>query len=937
METHHLPFKLRALTLAIASAIIAGQPVSKARAENNLSADTEWSCEIASDDSGWQCSVVPLKQGAMKRAPRPVTAPVVSPTSKTMAVVSQPEGIRTQLDWVNKSNLSEARCQRLKREEPWCAGTYVEPTRPGKNFKGDPNSAPIIADADESTYQNSIATLLGAVKIRQGNRQLESDEAYLDNEKNFGEFKGNVVFREPGSLIVGDTAQSQLDTGRTEIDNARYVMHESHARGSAEVILRHEDATMELDDATYTSCPPGEKGWQLSGDSVTLDPSTGYGTARNAVVRVQDLPVFYSPYLYFPIDQRRQSGFLYPTKMGFNDEAGVEFGLPYYWNIAPNYDATFTPRVMTKRGFLLENEFRYLTEKDEGELGVAGLIGGDQLEDENRHYKKDRWFANARHRRQFNDRWMAELDYADASDKDYLEDFGSSLNYSASNPLNQRVMTRYDGGDDYTNWQAKLDVHKKKNMNRTADDPYNKLPQIELRGNWQATDRVQVNYLADYTYFDRADDWNYVKEQPHSDFPGRSGIYESIYDKGYGIQRAVGSRAYFESGVSYPMHKSWGFLTPAVTVRSVNYSISNLNQEQVIADLNSSYWHRSFEQGDFTKSPSTTVPAFSVDSGLYLDRSTNLFGAAYTHTLEPRIKYLYAPYVKGQEFNPLFDTGNMGFSYSALWSDNRFSGYDRLADANQLSLGFTTRFIQDDGFERMRFGIGQIVYFDDRQVYIGNNLGSGDPNYIPDFDKDENARRQKDELTAGTSPVASEFIYNFTRTMSLRQDFVWNGNENRVDNYALTYRYRPSWRKTFNVGFRFADRVDRYKKNEDNTNYVDPVTGKNVLVNNDLKATDISFAWPIPYTRNWSAMGRWQYDMTNKRNLEELFGVEYASCCYQVRLFWRSYVKSTDNIDHPKNRDGIYLQFVLRGLGSLTGSSGKEYLQGISGYTIREK
>ena len=938
MEMHHLPFKLRALTLAIASVIIAGQPVSKARAENSLSADTEWSCEIASDDSGWQCSVVPLKQGAMKRAPRPVTSPVVSPTSKTITAVSQPEGIRTQLDWVNKSKLSEARCQRLEREEPWCAGTYVEPTRPGKNFKGDPNSAPIIADANESTYQNSIATLLGAVKIRQGNRQLESDEAYLDNEKNFGEFKGNVVFREPGSLIVGDTAQSQLDTGRTEIDNARYVMHESHARGSAEVILRHEDATMELDDATYTTCPPGDKGWQLSGDSVTLDPSTGFGTARNAVVRVQDLPVFYSPYLYFPIDQRRQSGFLYPTKIGFNDEAGVEFGLPYYWNIAPNYDATFTPRVMTKRGFLLENEFRYLTEKDEGELGVAGLIGGDQLEDENRHYKKDRWFANARHRRQFNDRWMAELDYADASDKDYLEDFGSSLNYSGSNPLNQRVMTRYDGGNDYTNWQAKLDVHKKKNMNRTADDPYNKLPQIELRGNWQATEQVRVNYLADYTYFDRADDWNYVKEQPDPGFPDSSKIFESIYNEGYGIKKAVGSRAYFETGMSYPMYTSWGFLTPEVKVRSVNYSLSNLKQDEVMTDLRNSYVGQTFKDSDFTKTPSTTVPAFSLDSGLYFDRFTELFGTDYTHTLEPRMKYLYAPHVKGQEFNPIFDTGNMGFSYSSLWQDNRFSGYDRLADANQVSLGLTTRFIQDDGFERMRFGIGQIFHFDDRKVYIANNLGqAGKAPDQPDEDLIAKDARLRQELLDSTSPIASEFIYNFTRTMSLRQDFVWNSNENRIDNYALTYRYRPSERKTFNMGVRYADRVDRYKKDKDNQIEKDPVTNAPILVNNDLKATDISFAWPIPYTRNWSAMGRWQYDITNKRNLEELFGVEYASCCYQVRLFWRSYVKSTDNIDYPKNRDGIYLQFVLRGLGSLTGSSGKEYLQGISGYTIREK
>lgn len=948
MEMHHLPFKRRALTLAIASAIIAGQPISKAKAENTLSADTEWSCVVASDGSGWQCSVVPVKKGAIRRTPRATIIPDSKRTgskpesnaTETTVAVSKPVDVRTQLDWVHESRLTDQQRQQLKQDEPWCAGTYVEPPRPGKNFRGDSNSAPIIADADESTYQNSIATLTGAVRIRQGNRQLESDEAHLDNEKNFGDFRGNVVFREPDTLIVGDSAESQLDTGRTEVDNARYVMHEAHARGSASTVVRNEDTTMELDDATYTTCPPGSEGWQLSGKSVTLDPSTGFGTARHAVVRVQNLPVFYSPYLHFPIDSRRHSGFLYPSVIGYDDEAGVEFDLPYYWNIAPNYDATFTPRVMSKRGFLLENEFRYLTGKDEGEIGVAGLIGGDQLKNENEYYEKDRWFFNARHVHRFTSRWTAELDYADASDKDYLDDFSSSLNYSSSGPLNQRFVTRYDGGNDYNNWRAKLNVHKLKNMDRTADDPYNKLPQIELSGNWQATDRMQVNYLADYTYFDRADDWNYSREELID--PDQKGIYRSIYNDGYGIKKAVGSRAYFETGVSYPMHKTWGFLTPAIKVRSVHYSLSNLDQEEVMNDIRNSYRDQSFKDSDFTKTPSTTVPAFSVDGGLYFDRFTEMFGSSYTHTFEPRIKYLYAPHVDGQEFNPIFDTGNMSFSYNSLWQDNRFSGYDRLADTNQVSLGITTRFIQDNGFERMRFGIGQIFYLDDRQVYIANNLGQeGNEPDQPDEDLITKDDRLRQELLDSTSPIASEFIYNFTRTMSLRQDFVWNSNENRIDNYALTYRFRPDRRKTLNVGFRFADRVDRFVKDRNGNNIKTGVddNGNDIfqMAKNDLKASDISFAWPIPYTQNWSAMGRWQYDMTNKRNLEELFGVEYASCCYQVRLFWRSYIKSTDNIDHPKDRSGIYLQFVLRGLGSLTGSSGKEHLQGITGYTIREK
>ena len=941
MEMHHLPFKLRALTLAITSIVIASQSISKSRAETPVTADEEWSCVASSNGKGWVCSVVPVKKSTMKRASRPVVAPD-NQSRKGAAettTIAQPQTVHQTLDWVPLSHLSESQRKKLDKEKPWCVGTYVEPPRPGKNFRGDPDLAPVIADANESVYENSIATLTGAVRIRQANRQLESDKAMLDNERNFGEFEGNVVFREPDTLIVGDYAEAQMDTGRTKIENARYVMHESHTRGSASSILRHEDATMELDDATYTTCMPGDNGWQLSGKSVTLDSSTGFGTAQHAVVRVQGLPVFYSPYLYFPIDDRRQSGFLYPTTIGYDGESGVEFDLPYYWNIAPDMDATFTPRVMSKRGLLLENEFRYLGKKNEGEIGVAGLIGGDQLKDENRNYKKDRWFANVRHTRNFNNRWMAELDFADASDKDYLDDFGTNLNPSSSGPLNQRVHTRYNGGNDRSYYTASIDVHKLKNMDRTADNPYNKLPRVELAGSWQATNRVQVNYLADYTYFDRADDWNYVRETDHPDFPNDPEIRDSIYNEGYGIKRATGGRAYLETGVSYPMQSAWGFLTPEVKVRTVSYNLSNINEEEVMEDIRNSYVGQEFEDSDFTKTPSNIVPAFSVDSGLYLDRFTNLFGTDYTHTLEPRMKYLYAPYVEGQEFNPVFDTGNMGFSYGSLWQDNRFSGYDRLADANQLSLGITTRFIQNDGFERMRLGIGQIFYFDDRQVYIANNLGqAGEVQDEPGEDQVAKDDRLRQELLDSTSPIASEFIYNFTRTMSLRQDFVWNTNENRIDNYALIYRFRPEERKTFNMGFRYADRVDRYVKNEGNQNIPDPDSPTGFqMTRNDLKATDISFAWPIPYTRNWSAMGRWMYDITNDRNLEELFGVEYASCCYQVRLFWRSYVESTDNIDHPKDRSGIYLQFILRGLGSLTGSSGKEHLQGITGYTIREK
>ncbi|WP_194842586.1 LPS-assembly protein LptD [Endozoicomonas sp. OPT23] len=932
---HQLPFKPRTLTLAIAAVLISSQPVSKVMAETTLSPDEQWNCSVSSSNNGWSCSVAPVKQGDLRRAPRP--APIVTEESFTRATANQPAPaattrarahLREQLDWVPKQRLPEKVKVALEETTPWCDGRYVEPDRPGKHFKGNSKTAPIVAESDQSSYdEESVATLTGNVTLRQGSRQVQADTARLDRETNFAELEGNVVFREPGTLLTGDHGDMMLETGRATIKDASYVMHEAHVRGDSSEIVRNEDAVLELNDATYTSCKPGDNGWKLSGDSITLDPNTGFGTAKNAVVRVKGLPIFYTPYIYFPIDDRRQSGFLYPT-IAFSDDNGMDLTAPYYWNIAPNYDATITPRYMAKRGLLLENELRYMNESGKGEVGVAGLVNKDQLEKDNPYQDKDRWLANIRYQQNFSRRWTADLDYADASDKNYINDFGSNLNLSNTAPLNQKIGTQYQGGNDFNYWSLKLEAQKFKNMSQTSDDPYNKLPQLVLDGHWQLGETLNLNYLADYTHFQRADDWRFKQEIDHPDFKNPD-IKRSVYDEGYGIKRAQGGRTYAEAGISYPMESLWGFLTPEVKVRSVNYNLKDLVESQVLADLKGSY--TGIQDKDYTDSPKTNAASFSLDSGLFFDRFTNLFGNAYTHTFEPRAKYLYVPYKENQEFNPNFDSGAAGFSYGSLWRDNRFNGYDRIGDTNQIALGFTTRLIDDSGFEKMRFGLGQIFYFDDRKVFIASNLGQqGRP---ADDITDNYAgldERTKNQLTDSTSPLASEFVYNFTRTMSLKQDFSWNTNENRLDNYNLAYQWNPEDRKVVNLGYRFQDRVDRYILNEN-----DKSTGK--TTGNNLSQADFSFAWPLAFTRNWGALGRYQYDITNKRNLEQLAGVEYTSCCYQVRLFWRSWIESDDNIDHPDPKKGIFLQFVLSGLGNITGNSGTEYLQGIKGYKIREK
>ncbi|WP_020581492.1 LPS-assembly protein LptD [Endozoicomonas elysicola] len=932
MHLHHLPFTPRTLTLAIAASILASQPASNVIAAETRAQQTEWRCQTLTNGQ-WSCdpsTAQPIPVQKVQRSKPKTRAQKKSVPATASASKEQHHSLKALLDWQPIQDLPPE----MRASEPfYSCGAYIEPPRPGKDDTGDVNKAPIVAESNESSYDKaSVATFRGNVIVRQGSRQFESDKASLDKNRNHGQFEGNVRFRERGVLLAGDKGDLQLDSGRATLENTAYVMHEQKARGSATRIVRNEDSTLELTDATYTTCPPGDKGWQLFGQNVTLDMDSGQGLAKNAVVRVQGLPILYTPYLSFPIDDRRKSGFLYPTLSQSSDN-GLDFSIPYYLNIAPNYDATLTPRYMSKRGLMLENEFRYLAGNSQGELGLSGLLDKDELKKENPYYNDHRWLINYRHKTDLTSRWIAEIDYAKASDKNYLDDFSTALNLSANSPLNQRVGTRYLGGDTNHSWQLSLDAHQYQNMNQTADDPYNKLPQIKLAGNWLANDSLNLNYVADYTKFTRADNWHYLNEtlvNPSDD------VYQSNYDSGYGIKSANGERLYLETGAGYSFDRSYGFIRPSVKVQHVEYRLTDLDQQNVIDDLNQAYFG-SFTAADYTESPKTTVPSFSIDSGLYFDRFTNIGGTTFTHTLEPRMKYLYSPYVEGQEMNPVFDTALMNFNYHSLWRDSRFSGHDRLGDANQLSLGLTTRLIEDDGFERVRFGIGQIVYFEDRQLWISPNAGI-DQGVDQDLDTDPNdeTERLREDMQDAVSPLASELVYNINRTMNLRQDLMWDTSNNELDSYGLYYQYKPSDRRVMNAGYRYLRQADRYVKNEQNGNIQDPNNpGTYLTTDNNLSQTDLSVAWPV--SNNWSAMGRWQYDLTNKRNLEILSGVEYNSCCYQVRVLWRKWVDVDDNIDHPNSKSGIFLQFVLRGLGDLTSGSTKEYLEGIKGYAGDEK
>ncbi|HSC84980.1 MAG TPA: LPS-assembly protein LptD, partial [Pseudomonas sp.] len=601
----------------------------------------------------------------------------------------------SHLDWVPREKLTSAQ---LAEVGPYCAGSYVEPLRPGMNDKTPMDEAPLFVSAKVSRYEQEkqTATLAGNVVLRQSSMQIEADEAMLHQADNRGELVGNVKLRDNGALVVGDRAEIQLDNGEAKVENAEYVMHKGHVRGNALYAKRLESAIIRLKDGTYTRCEPGNNAWHLKGNNIKLNPATGFGTATNVTLRVKDVPVFYTPYIYFPIDDRRQSGFLAPS-MGSSSDTGFMLETPYYFNLAPNYDATLYPTLMTNRGLLMEGEFRYLTKSSEGQFGAAYL---DDQEDERKlqsEYEDQRWLINWQNKTGLDSRLLAEVDYTDISDPYYFQDLNTDLGIDQPSYVNQRGTLSWRG-DSYT---ARLNVHAYELATVTDITPYDRLPQLTLDGVLPfQPGGLKFAYGTELVRFDR--------DLRSGSFSDEDGNLEPWYDNNIrGLERANGDRAHVEPSVSLPLSNSWGFVTPQIKYMQTEYDLDldQRGQDTLLAEQ------------DYSSSQSRGVGLFSLDSGLYFDRNTQLFGNNYRQTLEPRLFYLYVP-EEDQTDIPVFDTSESTFNYSSLFRENRFSGKDRIGDENKLSLGVTNRWIEDNGFERQRFSIGQAFYFADREVQL---------------------------------------------------------------------------------------------------------------------------------------------------------------------------------------------------------------------------
>lgn len=521
---------------------------------------------------------------------------------------------------------------------------------------------------EASTAQEGLSEFIGNVEMTRGQSRLRADRVTYDNQTDLADATGNVTLDNDG----GDSYRTQelhmyIESHRGHAGAGSFTLQSNDGRGEMQRVEFQDQDHTRLKQVRYTTCPAGQDDWYVHAPEIEIDNIEEMAYVRNAWVEFKGVPIYYIPRGSFSISDKRKSGFLTPS-FGYASQNGIDIAAPYYLNLAPNYDATITPHVLSLRGLQLQNQFRYLTQRSQGQIEIDVLPGDklrnrDQLTGE--PVNKDRYAGKYVHAHTFNSLWSANVDLRGVSDKDYLNDFGTNLNTTSTTHLPQNAEANYRG--PLWNFTARLNDHQ--TVDKTialADRPYARLPQLLLFANTPTVSgRTQYHFSSELVRFHR--------------------------DVG-----VVGNRLNLMPAVSYPMLRGYGFVTPKVGVRYIGYNLSNTTDT----------------------APSVARPFLSLDSGLFFERDVSWGGRDIIQTLEPRIYYLYVPH-KNQDQLPNFDSGVPELNFPNLFRDQRLDGGDRIGDANQITLAVTSRILDaEDGTERMRGSIGRIYYLDDREVNL---------------------------------------------------------------------------------------------------------------------------------------------------------------------------------------------------------------------------
>jgi len=702
----------------------------------------------------------PVVAAPLRKEPEPQPAPQTINTSAPVAAATEPAAVALPATTANAATQyspitantwdwqpsSDAICC---RPDSVCDGVYIEPPFNWQDADKSPKQVPVRADAAHSEWVGDVVKMDGGVTVTQGHLKLTADRAELERSTNKVHLYGNVVLHQPGTRITGTSADMTTTNSFGNVIDATMLDYTTGARVTANKLSRRKENVIELDQAVFTRCPPDSEDWKLDSRHVRLDRESGRGEAGDTVIRVADVPVFYTPYINFPIDDRRQSGFLWPGIA--TSSGGFDISAPYYLNIAPNIDATIAPRPITDRGTMVETELRYLNSFSNWQLN------GSKLSDDQKT-GEDRWFMSAKESGRLNSYFSTAIDYTRVSDANYLHDFSiTSLNIKRQVSLNQSAALNLN----YENWFSGIQVQQYQTVDPLINEPYRQKPRFTIGRNLEGTNfALDYSLLGEFTAFDH--------DEPNELTRGGPWI--------------TGNRIYLEPSISFPMRWTSSYFTPEVRLRSVTYDISR---------------PAGAVQG--TDHPSTTVPEAILDAGLFFDRDVTFGATNFQQTLEPRFYYLYSPYQK-QVDQPLFDTSALTFDYHQLFQPQRFIGHDRLEDFNQTSLGVTSRLIDENsGRELGSASLGQIFYFSSRKV----NTIPPTQTLLPDGTIISTTAAEAAPDTQASSAIAAQLAMQPTQTLWTTTNVLWDTDKNEIQQGNFYVHFEPSDRGLYNLGYRY--------------------------------------------------------------------------------------------------------------------------------------
>ncbi len=688
-----------------------------------------------------------------------------------------------------------------------------------------PQKKPVLIEADhiEGYYKQEIEAVGDAV-LHHGDNVLAADRMKYYQQTEDTEVDGNVRLERPKDILKGTHMQLNMKTEEGYLTEPSYSMKEGKGRGAGDILLFEGKDSYRLKETNYTTCPEGDNGWYIRAKELEIDNKNEVGTARHVSVVFKDTPILYSPWIDFSYSGKRKSGVLTPVA-GYNVRTGFDVALPVYLNIAPNIDATTAPRVMTERGFLLSNELRYL-----GNNNMNGHLLFDILPHDIKT-NQTRWGVLYTHLQNIGKGWQGFLNYNQVSDDRYFRELTPNLAQTSLVNLSQQGGVTYnrrlgtDGALSFTGFAQRFQTIQ--DPLSPIVSPYERLPHFSMNAIKHNVGKMDFELNSSWANF----------------------YHPTLVD---------GKRFVFHPNVSVPLHNEYGYITPKIGLHYTQYSLA--------APIDN--------KGE---NIDRTLPIFSLDSGIAFDRQLQMSGRAFVQTLEPRVFYAYVPY-RNQGYLPNFDSAINDFSFAQILTENRFSGSDRINDANRVTVALTSRFVeQETGIERLRLAAGRVVNFTDPRVIL-----------------------PPPQVTSASSNYIAAISGRLTPTISTDSNIQVDESKLSVEKVRTGVSYQPEPGKALNLGYRFTRDV--------------------------LEQVDTSMQWPI--AGNWHGVARVNYSLKDDKILAGLAGFEYNACCWAFRFVMQKLTTATQS-----TTTAVFVQLELKGLMGIGNNPLQVLQQTIPGYT----